>query len=77
MLTVELRLGPVPIWRTDEPRAVAAAASDMRDCLARAVRSQRLPAMVRRWAAGRLSEIKNLESGGCGNDERTDRELVN
>lgn len=54
--------GSVPVWRTDDPRAVEAVKSDLKRRLLRGMQDRRVPRAAREWARAKLEELARLEA---------------
>ncbi len=67
--TVELRCGPLRLWRTDDPQAVAATKHALLRRLLTVARTSGLPEAARTWAQTRLKELSVLETWGDTGDD--------
>ena len=60
MWHVELKFGPIPIWRTDDKDIVDGLKNDLWHRLLRAVASYSVAAPGRAWAQSKLNELERL-----------------
>ncbi|MGA2821654.1 MAG: hypothetical protein ABSF61_13520 [Anaerolineales bacterium] len=61
MWTVDLRFGPLRLWRTSEGQIVRFVCGALKRHLAMACLTKNLPGPARAWAATKLSELHRLD----------------